>query len=57
MKGAAVAANLHLSKQNGLNSLFELSSNTHQAYYRVNSPHPYLSNAHSINPISRNFLT
>jgi len=57
VKGAAVAANLHLSKQNGLNSLFELSSNTHQAYYRVNSPHPYLSNAHSINLISRNFLT
>ena len=45
--------NLHHSKQNTNGSLFELSADTHQAYYGSNALHPHLPNAHPINPVDR----
>ncbi|MEF1257197.1 RHS repeat-associated core domain-containing protein, partial [Vibrio sp. M260112] len=45
--------NLHHSKQNARGSLFELSADTHQSYYGTNALHPYLPNAHPINPVDR----
>ena len=45
--------NLHHSKQNANGSLFELSADTHQAYYGSNALHPHLPNAHPINPVDR----
>ncbi|WP_303393880.1 HNH/ENDO VII family nuclease, partial [Lonsdalea iberica] len=45
--------NLHHSKQNGLGSLFELSSDTHQKYRYTNALHPHLPNAHPDNPVDR----
>lgn len=54
--GAYSQINIHHSKQNGLGSLFELSSNTHQTYYGTNALHPYLPNAHPINPVNRDLF-
>ncbi|MGT0250093.1 RHS repeat-associated core domain-containing protein [Burkholderia pyrrocinia] len=45
--------NLHHSNQDGLGSLFELSADTHQRYYGSNALHPYLPNAHPVNPVNR----
>jgi RHS repeat-associated protein len=45
--------NLHHSNQDGLGSLYELSSDTHQGYYGSNALHPYLPNAHPVNPVNR----
>ena len=45
--------NLHHSKQNGLGTLFELSSDTHQKYRYTNSLHPHLPNSHPDNPVDR----
>ncbi|EHH2450148.1 RHS domain-containing protein [Vibrio vulnificus] len=45
--------NLHHSKQNGLGSLYELSSETHQRYHGSNALHPHLPGAHPINPVDR----
>jgi len=45
--------NLHHSKQNGLGSLFELSSDTHKKYYGTNALHPHLPMQHPINPVNR----
>ncbi|WP_081074570.1 HNH/ENDO VII family nuclease [Burkholderia cepacia] len=47
------ATNLHHSNQDGLGSLFELSADTHQRYYGTNALHPYLPNAHPVNPVNR----
>ncbi|WP_171903441.1 RHS repeat-associated core domain-containing protein, partial [Aeromonas sp. ANP5] len=45
--------NLHHSKQDGLGSLFELSADTHQRYYKSNALHPHLPDAHPNNPVDR----
>jgi len=45
--------NLHHSKQDGLGSLFELSSDTHVKYRNSNALHPHLPNAHPTNPVNR----
>jgi RHS repeat-associated protein len=51
--GSYSQINLHHSKQNGLGSLFELSSATHQRFYGSNALHPHLPNAHPFNPVDR----
>ncbi|WP_230945739.1 HNH/ENDO VII family nuclease [Burkholderia cepacia] len=49
--------NLHHSNQDGLGSLFKLSADTHQRYYGTNALHPYLPNAHPVNPVNRDAFT
>ena len=54
--GVYCQINLHHSKQNAKDSLFELSAVTHQRYYGSNALHPHLPNAHPDNPVNRDLF-
>lgn len=44
---------LHHSRQNAKDPLFELFASTHQKYYSSKALHPYLPNSHPDNPVNR----